>query len=177
MTELEAKIQLSREEVSRLRKRLKELNARHDKLRLEKHYYFDFPDERLWKEDKVLRLKEFLGKKLLTFKGPLLKGTFKKRAEYQLFIEDKHALVKLFEGIGLKKLFFFSKLRQKFFLPSVTEITLDKIIGLGYFMEVEAKTPLAIKKVLRRLGIDFKRSTKKSYSQLIRELREKTRIK
>lgn len=61
-------------------------------------------------------------------------------------------------------------------MPGVTEITLDKIIGLGYFMEVEAKSPIAIKKFLRRIGIDFRRSTRKSYSQMVLELREKTRI-
>lgn len=105
MAEIEAKIRLERNEASRIRARLKELSARQEKLHLEKHSYFDFPDESLWKQDKVLRLKEFLGKKLLTFKGPLMKGAFKTRPEYQLFIEDKQALVKLLEGIGLKKKF------------------------------------------------------------------------
>ncbi len=89
----------------------KVLKARH----FECNYLFDFPDLRLGRSGRLLRLRFAGGEHLLTFKGPPL-GTrrYESRREIETRVEDGVLLREVLKNLGLKQVFIYEKYRTTY---------------------------------------------------------------
>jgi adenylate cyclase class 2 len=73
---------------------------------------FDFPDLRLGKAGRLLRLRFAGGEYSLTFKGPLLGARrYANRREIETRVEDGVLLGELLKNLGLKQVFIYEKYR------------------------------------------------------------------
>ncbi len=104
--------------------------------------YYTPPGRDYYSEKPVkyyLRTRETRGKYTFEFHRPnFLKGKKAGSEEYEVEISDKKTFLKIIRFIGLKKAAVVSKERE-YFMCGNFEVALDKVMGLGNFMEVEAK--------------------------------------
>ena len=86
----------------------KVVKARH----FESNCLFDFPDLRLGKSGRLLRLRFAGGEHLLTFKGPWLRTRrYASRREIETRVEDGVLLGEILKDLGLKQVFIYEKYR------------------------------------------------------------------
>ena len=89
----------------------KVLTARH----LESNFVFDFPDLRLGRSGRLLRLRLALGECLLTFKGPPLRARrYASRPEIETRVEDGVIFREVLRDLGLNQVFVYQKYRAVF---------------------------------------------------------------
>jgi len=110
-----------------------------------------------------------------TYKGPLVDADSKTREEHETRVDDAEAARELFEGLGFEPAAVVEKHRTFFELDGYT-VTLDRVEGLGEFVEVEAEADTerdvdAVREgafeVLRRLGLDPDAGIRTSYLGLL----------
>lgn len=72
--------------------------------------------------------------------------------EYEIKLDDKNQLEKIFKAIEINKIVTVNKKRQTYVYKNEIEIALDKVKGLGYFIEVESlKNKGGIKSAYKKL--------------------------
>ncbi|MFC1752594.1 CYTH domain-containing protein [Thermoproteota archaeon] len=97
---------------------------------------------------------------ILTYKGKSVKSQFKKRKEKERIINRYTAgLFRLFRTLTYKK-------KRKNFFMLLSTISLDRVIGLGYFIEIESPNEKEVAKIIKKLKIRNK-PIDKSYPELI----------
>ncbi len=108
-TEIKLKVGNFRE----LRRKLAKLGFSVSQSRhFESNTLYDFPDRRLWKARRLLRLRRTDEEWLLTLKGGLQESTrYKIRGEIETRVEDGERLAEIFEGLGLRPAFRYEKYR------------------------------------------------------------------
>ncbi|WP_245526449.1 class IV adenylate cyclase [Desulfurococcus mucosus] len=120
---------------------------------VERDIYFKHPCRDLSLSDEAVRLRyrscRNSGEHLvLTYKGPRIsrEGVLKARMEVEARLQpgEIHSMVKLLEYIGFPKLASFTKKRFIFHKDGL-EATIDELMGVGFFLEVELKKPDAVK--------------------------------
>jgi adenylate cyclase class 2 len=154
---------------------------------------FDTPEGGLAKHGQLLRIRtetETKPKKgrpaagpraLLTFKKPLVKGTFasgssqqthrhKVREEIEVEVSDATILAKVFEGLGMRGWFRYEKYRTTFRLPARLSWAKELLIELdetpiGTFVELEGP-PAAIDRAAAELGHTRRDYVLKNYLSL-----------
>ncbi len=140
--------------------------------------YFSHPCRDLKERDEALRLRlSSSGGSMsysLTWKGPKLPGPVKARREVSFnFAEDPWALVDILERLGFSVVARLHKERRIYSGGGVS-VYLDKVSGLGCFVEVEAmgeggEAVSLVEEVVSSLGLDRYPSTVKSYLELFLE--------
>jgi len=155
---LETEIKLPVSDPKRLENRLAQLGFKVIKPRhFESNYLFDFPDLRLRKSGRLLRLRFSAGENLLTFKGPPLRGRrYGRRREIETRVEDGILLRQVLENLELEEVFAYEKFRTVFAagmrapLHGSPQVAYDET-PIGNYLELEGPAKW-IDKVASRLG-------------------------
>jgi adenylate cyclase class IV len=181
--EIEAKIVLSPKEANIVRNHLKRLHARFDGLEWERNELFDFPDWRLEKQGKLLRVRGWRrGKKtgtVLTIKQRKVASSFRRdehnisidtsthyqRQKQQFAFDDAKELGFALRDLGLKTVWVYEKRREDWRIGK-TMITIDFLPKMGWFVEIEAPNEKTIYETAKKLGIKTPRLLASSYMEV-----------
>lgn len=119
----------------------------------------------------------------LTYKGPLLDGASKTRAEHETAVADAEAVSGVFEGLGFDPAATVEK-RREFWSYDGFTVTLDAVDDLGEFVEIErgvddeaaiGATRDEALEALEALGLDGSAQIRTSYLGLLLADREDER--
>jgi adenylate cyclase class 2 len=159
--------------------RLRSLGARLLEEKREEDTYYQHPCRDFAETDEALRLRLAAGRAELTYKGPKrIVGGAKTRLEETVAVGDPEAAHRILEALGFRPVAKVVKTRRYYRLGDVL-VTLDRVEGLGCFLEAEYAGPSsdpeeaarAIEEALRSLGADRYPRTAKSYLELLLEAR------
>ncbi|MFB6095216.1 MAG: class IV adenylate cyclase [Halodesulfurarchaeum sp.] len=178
MFEVEVKVRADHEPV---REALSEMDASKLETVTQVDTYFDAPHRDFAETDEALRLRREQGsaggkKPRITYKGPLVEEASKTRAEHETAVGSAEAVSKILESIGFAAAATVKKKRTRFEVGEVT-LTLDTVVGLGEFVEVEKTVPESdieearesAYDLLRELGLDPETQIRRSYLELVLE--------
>ncbi len=150
-------------------KRLLALGARHGGTRTERDLYLNHPCRDFKKTGEALRLRQVNDNIILTYKGPRLSTVAKTRREEEVTVAEFESMLTILKLLGFIPSGTIAKERDIFILGAV-EICIDRVEGLGNFVELERKGTEyeRIEKELFRLAeeLDLNRFEKKSYLEL-----------
>ena len=126
-------------------------------------FYFDFPDQRLTADNKLLRVRtkgeEYVE---LTFKKKISKEKAKIMEEHEVTFKGKIAALKeILSGIGLEELRQIQKHRISYSLGNI-HFELDKMPNIPLFLEIEATSLEELKEAVEKL--DFTMDDAKPWS-------------
>jgi len=113
--------------------------------------YFDFPDGRLEKEGKILRLRKIGEKFILTYKKFINRDEAKVMEENEFEIQDFELMKEIFKEIGLFPIYELKKNRTTYELNR-THFEIDKYPNIPAFLEVEGPDPDTIYELISKLG-------------------------
>jgi adenylate cyclase class 2 len=161
--EVEAKVRV--EDLKNIEGRLREAGARRLGADQQVDTFFRHPSRDFGATDETLRLRRYRGRMELTYKGPRAEGAIKKRTERTVAL--RHDPSQLLEDLGFEPIHTVKKHRSLWRMGDV-EVALDKIPGLGTFVEVEATRggEKAVQQALRRLGISERIIEPRSYFEM-----------
>ncbi|MBI5726070.1 MAG: class IV adenylate cyclase [Planctomycetes bacterium] len=158
--EIEAKIRVR--DFTALRRRIAALGGRLLGSAVETDRFFDTPGRRLMKMDCGLRLRTISRpsgsrKKeagaLLTYKGPRkADARAKVRREIQTRLADPRAIADILGMLGLRPSAVVRKHRTTYRLGRCL-VELDRLPGLGRFVEIEGPSRAAVTEVRKKLGL------------------------
>jgi adenylate cyclase class 2 len=146
MYEVELKVRADHESV---RSQLGELGATQNATVEQVDTYYDAPHRDFADTDEALRLREVwpAGQSAppeptakLTYKGPLIGDGTKTREEHESTVDDREAIDAALVALGFEPAHVVEKQRRRFELREYT-VTLDRVQGLGAFVEVEKAVP------------------------------------
>jgi len=162
---LEQEIKIPVGELASGRLRLAEIGASLTAARaFEDNTVFDHPVQRLAETGRLLRLREFAGSWLLTFKGPArFEGAIKIREEIETIVADGEATRALLAALGFQPLWRYQKWRELWTHDAVA-VALDET-PLGAFVELEGPPERLIPLALT-LGLDPAAAVAGSYRDL-----------
>lgn len=136
---------------------------------------FDLPDSSFRKKGFLLRLRK-ASKNTLTFKIPIkAKGKFKERKETELKVKNFDRTKNLLEKMNFFPAFIYEKKRERFAFGK-TEILLDKLPFIGFYLEIEGSKK-GISEVEEILDLKEKNRIIKNYLQLFLDYKKKKKIK
>ncbi|MDP3920735.1 MAG: class IV adenylate cyclase [Candidatus Omnitrophota bacterium] len=139
------------------------MNARKIASGLERNELFDAGRMLLGKKC-VLRLRRHgSGAARLTFKGPRLKGKYKKRVETELCV-DYQGMKGVLKNIGFEVTASYSKMREEYALRDA-HVTIDRLAGVGWFVEIEGPTA-KIAAIEKKLGLKAEDREERTYLDL-----------
>ena len=160
------------EDLGVIRKGLKKLGAKLEWAGREYDRFFDTPDRRLQKSKATLRLRVTPDFAYLTYKEKVSSKKFKVAREYEVMgIQEPEELYKIFERLGFRVWFSYTKPRREYWRWKGHLITLDSY-PFGKFVEVEGSGKF-IHTVAKKLNLNFAKSSTKSYTQLLKEHKNK----
>ncbi len=158
------------------KKRLRALGFRPAQPRhFERNHVFDFPDLRLRKARRLLRLRFADHRAILTFKGtPASSRRYKMRPEIETLVEDGEGLRKILESLGLKEKFCYEKYRTAYTRSGSGEAFHHELVydetPIGCYLELEG--PRAwIDQIAGKLGYKTDDYMTRSYGTLFFEKR------
>lgn len=167
----EIEVKLAAADLDAVRERLRSLaavlrNARHEEI----NDLYDDSERKLSGGGKTLRLRRAGDRSVLTYKGRAhFQNGVKTREEREVEVSDPDEAEAILAGIGLSKRFRYEKRREEWNLES-TVVALDET-PIGRFVEVEGD-PIAIRRVVVELGLDFAQALPYSYSELYQRARK-----
>jgi adenylate cyclase, class 2 len=167
--EVEAKLRLR--DRAALELRLRALGARAGPPQWQEDTFFRHPQRDFAATDEALRLRRAGGALELTYKGPKAPGAGPKaRVEHAVGVAaDPTALL---AGLGFTPAAQVAKERTPYELGGGVHVALDRLDGVGEFVEVEAVGPdraaaaLLVEEALRRLGLAGEPQVAASYLEL-----------
>ncbi|MDR9381340.1 MAG: class IV adenylate cyclase [Natronomonas sp.] len=138
--------------------------------------YYDHPVRDFAETDEALRIRretDESGESVkVTYKGPLVDSASKTREERQTGVGDGETMVAILESVGFEPAATVEKARERFRCGEYT-VTLDRVAGLGEFIEVETEAEEidparegAID-LLESLGLDPECGIRRSYLGLL----------
>ena len=197
MYEVELKLRADHESV---RAALDDAGATLDRRVRQVDTYYDAPHRDFAETDEALRLREEVRERLgksgpesatgseeradvadaesttrVTYKGPLVEAKSKTREEHETAVADGDEAAGILAGLGFEPAAVVEKDRTFFTLDGYT-VSLDRVDGLGEFVEIEAETAESddigevregAADVLRRLGFDPDDQIRTSYLGLL----------
>ncbi len=169
MKEIEIKFKLENPEA--VRRNLLELGGNYEGTVHEENYIYDFPDLRLKKEKKLLRLRKENDKAYLTFKSSLSDEEFKITEEFETEVSNFSQTDKILQALGFHVVWIYKKEKENWSLFG-TKISIDKLPYLGWWMEIEGEKN-SIKNVVRSLGFDLAQGVTKTYREIWDEYKKK----
>ncbi|MBN1585020.1 class IV adenylate cyclase [Candidatus Uhrbacteria bacterium] len=134
----------------------------------EENWFFDTSDRRLKASGRTLRLKRqgSSGNRLTVKAKPSEDARYKLRDEYETAVDDIPTVTAILENLGFGESFRYVKNREHWELDGMA-IEMDTLNGMA-FVEIEGDEP-KIDELAGILGLDFGRSTVKSYPQILEE--------
>ncbi len=180
--EVEIKVKIDSSKVKEIRKRIFDLRAIFKEKIEEKDSYFTAPHRDFIKTKECLRIRERDNSLELTYKGPSTDDMVKKKQFWKSeinisFNTTPEEIEMLLKFLDFRKIVEVKKEREKFVIGEQI-ITLDNIIGIGYFLEVETKVKnkedreKALEKnidIIRKIGLDEKDIVTLPYRDLVLE--------
>lgn len=173
--EMEIKIRLDKEEYNYLIEYMEQKGKfiiesnQHDT-----YYQSDYLNDDI---DGLLRIRKNGNKKILTYKN---NNNDMYCNEYEVEIDNSDNLDKIFDFIGLRKLIEVNKNRKIYSYLGKYEVSLDKVEGLGYYIEIEVKEKIEnyleeydeLLKNSKKLGLNLNNIENRRYPQLMINNRE-----
>lgn len=135
---LEIELKAYAEDPDYIIKRLGELGAEKKGTRVERDIYYNHPSRNFKDTDEALRIRSDGDKTILTYKGPKIGDRTKTRYEEEVEICSLHSM----EEILLKLGFFHAgdvEKERTFYHVNEIEVCVDRVEGLGDFIELEKK--------------------------------------
>jgi adenylate cyclase class 2 len=125
---------------------------------------FDTPDQRLHRQDCLLRLRRDQ-RHVLTYKepAPAAEQDFKVRHEYEVEVSDFSTMQALLEKLGFVPVWRYEKYRETFTYQDA-EIVLDDT-PCGALLEIEGPREV-IRAIASTLGLDFEARLRTSYGEI-----------
>lgn len=183
--EVEAKIELqSCNEVNDVTRKLENMGAKKEAQVYEEDIYFQHPCRDFARTDEALRLRVIGERVELTYKGPkTIFGGSKTRAEYTVLLSDLRQAKLILESLGFKPVASVRK-RRIYYSYGEVSISVDRVEGLGCFIEVEYRgegsieaATNTINTVIGMLGLTRYKRIYKSYLELILEKEDRNPVK
>ena len=134
--------------------RLRELGALAQGERKQVDLYFAHPCRDFGVTDEALRLRSDGGRQVMTYKGPKLDARSKTREEIEQPV-DYDRMATTLHRLGFHDFLKVEKIRSDYVLDEVT-ISLDRVNGLGDFIELEVMDDDRERGLLRLLEIKSK---------------------
>lgn len=131
--EVEIKAKCSESDFPKLREKLVSLGAVKKKEKRQLDQYYNLPHKDLRGTKQYVRLRAEGEGAILAFHDNLTTGLTN---EFEVKVENKQMIETILEKFGLKKLGLIDKYREAFNLDQF-EICLDKVTGIGTFIEIE----------------------------------------
>lgn len=103
----------------------------------ESNAVFDTPQHDLFQTRRLLRLRDFRGEAILTFKGPPDPGPHKSRPEIETRIADPSAFQQILLALGYQVLFRYEKFRTTFQQPGQSGHAVLDETPIGVYLELE----------------------------------------
>ncbi|MGP8323574.1 MAG: class IV adenylate cyclase [Methanosarcinaceae archaeon] len=173
MIEVETKLKIDC--IEHIEERIKGLVGDYKGEKIEIDLYFDHPDTHIFDGGCALRVRDSDGKYRLTYKGPKKDDVTTSREEIEIGIESASEMIKILGELGFYEIGKVKKLRKTYLLEDLV-ITLDDVMGLGEFIEVEGKASNdrefkekkdEIFKLLKKLGLSTDEISKRSYIEML----------
>jgi len=174
---LEIEVKLKIRNLQRLRRDLLETGCQETVPRsLERNWTWDFPGQPLREQGKLLRVRQFAGRCLLTFKGVARQSRhFKIREERETEVQDLETLGVILGRLGLEVFFRYEKYRTSYLLRlrgrRSIALSVDET-PIGNYLEIEG-TEADIHRVAEKLGFDQDAFIKESYLALFAKSRSR----
>jgi len=173
MYEVEVKVPA---DVQRVASRLTELDAEQTRAVVQEDTYYDAPHREFAATDEALRVRRETESDpdqdetaRITYKGPLVDADSKTREEVETTVGDGDAADRVFRNLGFEPVATVRKDRRFYAYDGYT-VTLDEVVDVGEFVEVETETEDDIEtardgafEVLRALGLDPDDQVRTSY--------------
>lgn len=129
---------------------------------------FDTPSLELIQSGRLLRLRQFRGEALLTYKGPSEPGPHKTRREIETGVADGDAMQAVLESLGYRVVFRYEKYRTAFARPAGGGHAYLDETPIGCYLELEG-APDWIDATAAQLGFGRADYITLSYGALYRE--------
>ncbi|MFP4169509.1 MAG: class IV adenylate cyclase [Methanomassiliicoccales archaeon] len=100
--------------------------------------YLQHPCRDFGSTDEALRIREVDGETILTYKGPKVDAETKSREEREVALPSREGMETILRSLGFARVMEVRKTRRSYMLGEV-EIALDRVDGLGDFVELEYK--------------------------------------
>ncbi|MFC6835638.1 class IV adenylate cyclase [Halomarina ordinaria] len=175
MYEVEVKL---RADHDRLRERLDD-RAVHEVTVDQADTYYDAPHRAFGETDEALRIRRETpadGEEAarITYKGPLVDGDSKTRAEFETGVDDGETMGAVLDRLGFTPVATVEKRRRVYSLDGYT-VVLDEVTDLGQFVEIEREcaegaveaTREGVFERCRDLGLDPDDQLRTSYLELL----------
>ena len=173
MIEVETKLKIDCTE--HIEERIKGLIGDYKGEKTEIDLYFDHPNMPILSGGGALRVRDSGGKYRLTYKGPKKDDVTTSREEIEIGIESSSEMIKILDELGFYEICEVKKLRKTYLLEDLV-ITLDNVVDLGEFIEVEGKASNdqefegkkdEIFKLLEKLGLSTDAISQRSYLEML----------
>ncbi|MBI4890952.1 MAG: class IV adenylate cyclase [Acidobacteria bacterium] len=129
---------------------------------------FDTPGEDLMKSARLLRLREFRGESIITFKGEPEPGLHKTRPEIETTAADAGKMQRILEGLGYRVQFRYEKYRTTFVRGNDPGHAVLDETPIGTFLELEGP-PAWIDETAAGMGFSAADYIVLSYGTLYRQ--------
>ena len=159
--ESEVKYEVDCSVLNDLLERLRALGAKIEGPLREEDTYYNHPCRDFASTDEAVRIRVSSGKTILTYKGPRLdSGPVKRRVELEARVDGP--LPEILEKLGFRRVA--NVVKDRFYAEfNDHTISLDRVEGLGCYIEVEGPDPEGI---VRELGI-IGRLVEETYLELL----------
>ncbi len=142
MQPLEAECKFVAPDPERTRARIIELGGVFQKMEQHVDTYLRHPCRDFRATDEALRIRQIDDESFVTYKGKRLDGPIKIRPEIELPLTENttDSWLQIWENLGFEKLKQVKKTRESFQLDrssGLITVTLDRVSGLGHFVEIE----------------------------------------
>jgi len=172
---IETEIKFRVADVGALEARLKQLGFRVETPRTAEHNeVFDTPSGRLRRAGELLRLRQYGGRVMLTFKGKRSKGRHKARPEFEVQVGDAAAMRELLGRLGYRVAWVYEKFRAEY-SDGTGHVVLDET-PIGNIAEIEGPAGW-IDATAKKLGVTREQYVTESYAELFAEWKRRTRSK
>jgi adenylate cyclase, class 2 len=166
----EIEVKVPARDLAQVRERLRESGG---VLRAPEHeesnFLYDDHERTLSGSGRTVRLRRAKGRTILTYKGPArFEGGAKVREEREVDVSDAGEAEAILAGLGLQPRFRYDKRREEWNCEDCV-VALDTT-PIGTFVEIEGD-PTAIRKLIARLGLDFREAIPYSYAELYQRRR------
>lgn len=148
---------------------LNDMGAKFLKKEVQEDVYFNHPCNDFVKTDEVLRIRKINSETFLTYKGKRLDKETKTRDEIEIKCDKE--IFEILNRLGFKVVANVKKARTEYIFENLI-VCVDKVNGLGNFVEIESKNLKDKKRlfeILNFFGIEKGESITKSYLELLME--------
>jgi len=104
---------------------------------LEQNRIYDWPDGALRQRGELIRLREYAGQRILTYKGPATVDRHKQREEIEVDVADTATVAIILGKLGLEPRFRYEKFRSEWKHPLEPGTAMLDETPIGAFLELE----------------------------------------